>query len=757
MQLLLCCASLCLAQEATIKGKVIARDSKESIPSATIMVEGTTTMVEADSLGNFVLKVPAGTVKLKASFIGYYPTNRTVKVEDGEVKRITIELAEDLKELNLVVVSGSRYEKKIGQETVSVEVLSQNLIKNTNAVDASDVVAKTPGVNIVDGQASIRGGTGFSYGVGSRVLLLVDDQPLLDGALGDARWKFIPIENAEQIEVIKGASSVLYGSSALNGIIHVRTGYAKKDPETSIQLYTSLVDNPARKETKWWDFYSQPFSTGGFISHKQRFGRFDLTAGANFHGAKSYLEKGDEFRIRGNFKTRYRPVKSEGLSFGINGNIMFERSGRFFLWVDADTGIYQISQGSGDKYILMNLDPWITYYDKKGNKQRLLTRYYRTFRFGDKASGTEPAISNLFYADYQYQRNIKKTFVITTGTTGSVGVNTSNLFPGRRVTAYGAVFGQFEFKYNKLSLLAGLREEVNKVDTLVELSNPVFRAGLNYQAGKTTYIRASWGQGFRFPTVGERFLDDNLAGLLQILPNPDLKPEKGWSAEIGLKQGVKISRWLGYLDVSIFWMEYKDLIEYYLALPDSGFFLGFRPDNADRARIAGYEVSLVGQGDLGPVTFRSLIGYTYSYPGDIVNDSSQRNIGTYLKNFFRGMGGIQYDDPESQSVLRYRNMNLIRLDVEFLYKWASIGYSLNYTSFMANYDDKFKLIGLTDYIEKRQGKRGDLVMDIRASAKLSEHVKFAFLIKNLTNLEYANRPGIMNSPRNYTLQFSYNF
>jgi hypothetical protein len=79
-----------------------------------------------------------------------------------------------------------------------------------------------------DGQASIRGGSGWSYGAGSRVLVLYDDLPLLSAEGADAKWALIPMENIESMEVIKGAASSIYGSGALNGVINFRTGYGQK-------------------------------------------------------------------------------------------------------------------------------------------------------------------------------------------------------------------------------------------------------------------------------------------------------------------------------------------------------------------------------------------------------------------------------------------------------------------------------------------------------------------------------------------------
>jgi Outer membrane receptor for ferrienterochelin and colicins len=63
------------------------------------------------------------------------------------------------------------------------------------------------------------------------VLLLLDDIPVLQPDAGTPNWDDLPVENIAQIEVIKGAASALYGSSAMNGIVNVRTAYAGSEPE----------------------------------------------------------------------------------------------------------------------------------------------------------------------------------------------------------------------------------------------------------------------------------------------------------------------------------------------------------------------------------------------------------------------------------------------------------------------------------------------------------------------------------------------
>ncbi len=68
-------------------------------------------------------------------------------------------------------------------------------------------------------------------------MILVDDIPQLTADANDVKWEFLPVENINQVEVIKGASSVLYGSSALNGFVfEMKEGF-----NTSIETVSSVI------------------------------------------------------------------------------------------------------------------------------------------------------------------------------------------------------------------------------------------------------------------------------------------------------------------------------------------------------------------------------------------------------------------------------------------------------------------------------------------------------------------------------------
>jgi outer membrane cobalamin receptor len=74
-----------------------------------------------------------------------------------------------------------------------------------------------------------------------RVLLLLDDLPILQADAGFPSWSGLPVENIGQIEIIKGAASALYGTSAMNGIVNVRTAYPTSKPYAKISFLALLA------------------------------------------------------------------------------------------------------------------------------------------------------------------------------------------------------------------------------------------------------------------------------------------------------------------------------------------------------------------------------------------------------------------------------------------------------------------------------------------------------------------------------------
>lgn len=763
--LFVCANNILFAQEATLKGVIKDIKTGETLIGVNVVTQdkiGTTTDVN----GQYILKLKPGKHKVTFSFVGYGNQVKEIELAGGQELVFNTALKLDAKQLDLVVVTGSTYEKKISEEVVSIEVVKPYLVENTNSTNLANAVEKVPGVNVIDGQATIRGGAGYAYGTGTRVQVLVDDMPLITGDLNEVQWNFVPIENVEQIEVIKGAASSLYGSGALNGVINIRTGYAYEKPETNISIYQGIYSNPRRDILRWWDKFSNPFFTGAFFSHRQKFGNLHVVVGGNLNSLKSYMEHGDDQQGRLNVKLKYDDQKIKGLSYGVNANAMFRQFGRIFFWQDADTGAYKAFPGtqSNDYYSYLNVDPHLTYIRENGANHRFRARYYNVVRWSNRED--KQASTNSYYFNYQYQKQFSSIdMVLTSGIIYDYSKSFSHLFrendsvPANKDFVYtqmGAAYLQIEKKFwKKLQLLAGIRYEIQGMyqdidSVLVENTRPLFRAGINFQATKSTFLRASFGEGYRIPSIGERYIEADMTSTIHMFKNPDLKPESGWTAELAVKQAFKISKWMGYVDLAFFWQEYKNMIEYLFVVKNGTF--GFQSQNVSRARIAGIEISTIGGGTIWKIPVRLLAGYTFNYPGDLSNDSSQKKVDVYLQNFFQSMGNIDSLNGQG-SVLKYRLRNVARGDIEFDLGKFTPGLTLTYNSIMDRVDGVFLLAipGVDEY--RKLNNKGIITLDARLAYRISEKSTINFVVKNLTNEEFSLRPGLMDAPRSFTLQY----
>ncbi len=780
-----------VAQQAIVQGTITEEETGETLIGANI-IYGDNQGATSDLDGKYKINLDAGSHKVTFKYIGRAVHVENVTVKAGDILTLDVALVDEMKRLNIVVVSASQYEKDLVAETISMEVVSKDYIKNSNAIELGEAVNKTAGVQIQDGQVTIRGGSSYSYGVGSRTAVLVDGQSFMSEDLGEAQLKFAPIEIAEQIEVIKGASSVMYGSSALNGVVNVRTIWPKNNEhKTEMTAYAGFYENPHREELIWWDEDSlnnqQPHFYGFFLSHQKKYNNFSVVVGGNFTRVKSFLEQNDELRGRINLKTRYQNKKVRGLNYGLNGNLMQEKSERFFISIDLDSNAYRHRAGSDDKYLRANVDPHMKFTSKKGDVLNLQGRYFRVFRFG--SGSTIDASTNRYSFDPQYQKNWKDKLIMTTGVPLSYSHNVSNLFDdnGRVTTAMVALYNQLELKVKKLTLQGGIRFEYLRIDTVELPGKPVFRSGLNYRYGKYGSVRASWGQGYRMPTLAERYLAENFTGDVYVIPNPLLVPEYSWQAEMGIIQGFRILDWIGMIDFGTYIQEYDELVEYrfggyenfwpngdtiFTELASQVF--GMKPFNVENARIFGYEISLRGQGQFGPVKFTTFGGYTYNYPGNIEDDPSQKNMGVFMKRALKYMfkpvdSADLYVSSSTFSILQFRSRHMIRGDIQLDYKKWSLGWSIGYNSFPEVVPGAFKIaigffenkLGPNDkstlhtYVEDH--KNGDMQMDMRLSYEPIKNMRLGFICKNITDHDYSKRPGKMEAPRNYTLQVRYQF
>jgi iron complex outermembrane receptor protein len=419
----------------------------------------------------------------------------------------------------------------------------------------------------------------------------------------------------------------------------------------------------------------QKFHGANFF-HSQKFGQLDVVVGGNYYTDDSYLQGNYNTRGRLNTNLRYRFKHIDGLSIGLNVNAQKAQGSNFFVWAADDkakyikgkyypdsTAYYKPSGGvdtpkttlSASKTYRYNIDPYLVYNTKSGYKFSWRNRF---FNMNNENNTNQNSNAKLYYSELQAQKTFAHQFNITAGLMANYSDVRSQLFGNHTADNY-AGYLQIEKKIGKrLWLAGGGRYEFYRVDTVKAITKPLGRIGLNYQAAKATFIRASYGMGYRFPTIAEKYVNTIVSGI-NIFPNPTLKPEKGWNAEIGAKQNFIIGKWIGMLDVAAFYTRYYDMMEFTFdnfPTPSKPVNLGFQSRNIANTEVKGIDVSLFTTTKIKMIQLDFHSGFTYNLPRDLAFDTMRRDIRT-----------SRYSDT-SQNILKYRYTTSWKTNVELKWK-----------------------------------------------------------------------------------------
>ncbi len=773
-----------IAQKAVFQGIVTDKANNEPLIGATILYgSGNGSVTDFD--GNFIIELDPGTYNFVLSYTGYEKIEFSLTLAEGQKvqQNYSLQAADNI--LSTATVTGSKVERSLGEVTVTLDIMKPRLIENTAATGVDKVLDKIPGVDMIDGQANIRGGSGFSSGTGSRVMLLIDDIPALQGDLGLPQWGDVPVEMVDQMEVVKGAASSLYGSAALNGIVNVRTISPKTTPVTKFSsFYTgyfaprSLYVTDTANNTvdtfnnKWWD-QNPPFEAGFQFAHAKRIKRFGYVIGGNILQNRGFVKDTYSRRYRFNAKLQYNIT--ERFIIGLNAFVNTGADAYFFFWKDSYSGQFEgNTTGPAASYIQghnlrFTIDPYMSFYDLKGNRHRLQGRIYKVDN--NNTNGQSNA-HTLYYGEYQFQGRMERI--------GKLSIVSG--IASQYVDAKGEVLGDFRHKQlnvapylqlegkpvKGLSLNAGVRFEYNyqtSPDSIIApgpvspftgisfgtytIANPVtgaindgrtvFRAGASYELAKATFIRASWGQGYRFPTLGEKYIFTSTGGN-NVFPNPQLTPETGWSSELGVKQGFKIDEWQGFVDVAGFYQSYENMTEFTFSGAQDSFFLGIQSINVGATNIWGAEASITGSGKVLGGVLNLLTGYTFIEP-------KYKNFGTFEQN-------LTY--PNDKNLLKYRFQHSFKIDAEMNYTKLSGGISVQYRSRITGVDPFFNaaVSNFLNWFDRFNN--GYLVCDARLAYSVNQNVKVSVVGRNVFNALYVIRPAKPEAPANLTVRLDVN-
>ncbi|MFW5663133.1 MAG: TonB-dependent receptor, partial [Bacteroidota bacterium] len=238
--------------------------SEDDIPlrGATVRIEGTSAGAISANDGRFIIKgLSGGDYTVLTSMIGFSTDRERVTIGESDSIYLEITLVTQPLQAGEVVVSANRRVQAVQEVPISVSVIDSRSISQKAVTRLDDIIQYVPGLEINKDNVSIRGSSGFAFGIGSRALMLLDGFPLLAGDNGDIKFDALPMFNIERIEVVKGAGSALYGTSALGGVINIITMEPRDNPTLKARAQYGFYTQP---EYEQWEYSGKPHYTRGF-------------------------------------------------------------------------------------------------------------------------------------------------------------------------------------------------------------------------------------------------------------------------------------------------------------------------------------------------------------------------------------------------------------------------------------------------------------------------------------------------------------
>lgn len=707
-------------------------------PDATVLA----TTVTSDGGGFRLAGIPAGHVVLEVAVIGYFAEVDTVVVAAGETTKHDFRLRLSPITLMPTIVTAAKRSQLLDQAITSVSLVSREAIaaRAVNTVD--EAVDKAPGVQFINGQVNIRGSSGFVEGLGSRVLLLVDGVPANQGDRGGINWDLVPVDQVQRVEVVKGAGSALYGSSAFGGVVNLITRELPTGAHARIRMTGGVFADPPQAVWGFRDYTGIQDGVDVSASYGEGAVRGGFAAGARHSDGYREQDKADHWQVSGRGEWRPEPAMLVNLSGAWASDQYHVPEPWCTNGECADSGL------AAQPFRIVSVGARPDTLGNRGNRTRsdkgyftaLVTRtpseriawsarlsWLRT-RFTDSYPGRgfppgpmDFSVANRYGLEGRMVNRRDTSQIVTFGAEASRSEVRSNVFSGDSTGGVDshtqdeyAAYAEAEQVLGPVRLTAGARGDFLTIDggAVTAFASP--RAGLVWPT-RTGSWRGSFGRAYRAPSLAERFVTTYALGF-RVVPNPALRAEDGWSAEAG--RSWTPLPWLRG-DAALFWTEARHLVEPVIV---NQFEIQFQ--NLQRARLAGLDLNVTAL----PFT-RSLtttLAYQFLYARELPHDSGTTHT------------------PDRPLLFRPRHLLTLTAD----YQWHRLGVGADWR-FASHFDG-------ADPLFRSDRRLQQTVLDLRASwttGALEAHLKVA----NALNYIYNLAPRVLEPVRTTTLTLTYTY
>jgi outer membrane receptor for ferrienterochelin and colicins len=541
-------------QTGKITGKITCE--RNVVPFVNVGLSNTSYGTSTNEQGVFnINNIPIGKYTLQASAIGYKNYKRTIEVKPNETVSIQFELEKMEQQLNEVVITGTLNEVTLMESVAPIEVFTPVFFRKNPTPALFEALQIVNGVRPQINCSVCNTGDVHINGMeGPYTMITIDGMPIVGGLASVYGLNGIPNSMIEQMEIVKGPASTLYGSEAVGGLINVITKTPEKTPDFSFDVFT----------TSWLEVNTD-------ITTKFSLKNSTSILGINyFNYANPIDNNGDNFtdatlqdRIalfnKWSFKRKEQKEASVALRY-----IYEDRWGGEMQWEPKFRG--------GDSIYGESI--YTSRYELIG-KYQLPTRenLFSSFSFSNhnqnSVYGNVPyhAQQNIAFAQVYWDKKVKELHRLTIGTAlrynyyddNSVATQTSDsLNPANKPEQFWlpGFFAQDEFYLNeKNKLLLGIRLDHDSRHGFI--TTP--RINYKWSPSEQQHIRLSFGTGYR---VVNLFTEDHAAvtGARTVEIKNKLNPEKSYNGNIGYQKFINTNFGFINVDASVFYTYFNNKI-----------------------------------------------------------------------------------------------------------------------------------------------------------------------------------------------------
>ncbi|WP_291864653.1 TonB-dependent receptor [Maribacter sp.] len=613
------------AQESQIKG--IVSENNTPVAFANILLKGTLKGTASDENGNFTIKnITPGSYTLYVSVLGYLPYFQKIAIKENENKTFSIELKASSEQLEETVVTGTLKPVKRLESPVPVEVYSPTFLKKNPTASIFEALQNVNGVRPqINCNVCNTGDIHINGLEGPYTLVLIDGMPIVSGLGTVYGLSGIPNSLIEQIEIVKGPASSLYGSEAVGGLINIIT---KRTEDAPIFFADAFATG--------WGEYNLDIGTKIKAGKKA-----DALLGVNYFNYDNPIDNNnDNFT---DLTLQERISVFQKWNFKRKENKILSLAGRFFLenrwggemqWTPefrGGTDIYGESIETTRWEILGKYQLPI--------EEKVLFSFSYNDHHQDSFYGDIPYLADqrIGFAQLTWDKPIGKHDLLF-GTSlrynyyddnTSATANNAENNPDEIIIP--SLFVQDEIKFNKKhSLLLGARYDYD------ERHGSIFtpRTAYKWKVSNNGILRLNAGTGFR---VVNLFTEEHasLTGSREVIVANELKPEKSVNANLNyLQKFYSDNGTFASLDASLFYTHFNNII-----LPD----YDTNPNQIIYDNLDGKSVSKGISANVDivfPNHLKLLLGATFMNVSNTRNGVTERQI---LTESYSGTWGISYE------------------------------------------------------------------------------------------------------------------